>query len=51
VSRQERDELRSDHQEMLDAFIARDAERLKAAAQAHHQRLTACITLLSPEGF
>jgi hypothetical protein len=28
---------------MLAAFVARDAEALKAAADAHHDHLTACI--------
>jgi DNA-binding GntR family transcriptional regulator len=49
VSSQEREEMAADHEEMLAAFEARDAERLKAAAQAHHARLTACITRLSGE--
>jgi DNA-binding GntR family transcriptional regulator len=38
--------MREDHQEMLDAFTARDAERMKAAAEAHHDRLTACISAI-----
>jgi DNA-binding GntR family transcriptional regulator len=47
VSGQDRARLRADHEEMLDAFIARDADRLKAVAEAHHTRLTACISTLS----
>jgi DNA-binding GntR family transcriptional regulator len=35
--------MREDHRLMLDAFVARDAEALKAVAEAHHDRLTACI--------
>jgi DNA-binding FadR family transcriptional regulator len=35
--------MREDHQRMLDAFVARDAETLKAVAEAHHDRLAACI--------
>jgi DNA-binding GntR family transcriptional regulator len=40
---QDRLGMREDHQLMLAAFVARDAEALKAAADAHHDRLTACI--------
>jgi DNA-binding GntR family transcriptional regulator len=43
VTDADRLELQADHQEMLDAFTAGDGARLKAAAQAHHERLTACI--------
>jgi DNA-binding GntR family transcriptional regulator len=43
TSEQDRTGMREDHQEMLDAFVDRDGERLKAAAEAHHARLTACI--------
>lgn len=43
VSEQERADFRADHQEMLDAFVAGDSERLHLAASVHHQRLTACI--------
>jgi DNA-binding GntR family transcriptional regulator len=49
VSPQEREEMASDHEEMLAAFQARDAGRLKAVAQTHHARLTACITRLSAD--
>ena len=43
---QDRAGMREDHQQMLDAFVARDAETLKAVAEAHHDRLTACISRL-----
>lgn len=43
TTEQDRVGMREDHQLMLDAFVARDAEALKAAAEAHHDRLTACI--------
>lgn len=43
TTEQDRAGMREDHQQMLDAFIARDAETLKAVAEAHHDRLTACI--------
>ena len=47
VTGEDRDAMRQDHEEMLAAFVARDADRLKAVAELHHQRLTACITSLS----
>ena len=43
TTEQDRAGMREDHQQMLDAFVARDAETLKAVAEAHHDRLTACI--------
>jgi DNA-binding GntR family transcriptional regulator len=43
TTEEDRAGMRADHQQMLDAFVARDAEALKAAADAHHDRLTACI--------
>jgi DNA-binding GntR family transcriptional regulator len=43
TSEKDRAAMRADHQLMLDAFVARDAEALKAVAEAHHDRLTACI--------
>ena len=43
TTEQDRVEMREDHQQMLDAFVARDAQTLRAVAQAHHDRLTACI--------
>lgn len=43
TTEEDRAGMRADHQLMLDAFVARDAEALKAAADAHHDRLTACI--------
>jgi DNA-binding GntR family transcriptional regulator len=46
TTEEDRAEMREDHQQMLDAFVARDAETLKAVAEAHHDRLTACIARL-----
>jgi DNA-binding GntR family transcriptional regulator len=43
VTGQERVEMRADHEEMLAAFEAGDPPRMRAAAQAHHSRLTGCI--------
>ena len=43
TTEEDRAGMRADHQLMLDAFVARDAETLKAVAEAHHDRLTACI--------
>jgi DNA-binding GntR family transcriptional regulator len=39
-------EMHRDHEEMLAAFLARDAERLVAAARAHHGRLRASLAAL-----
>jgi DNA-binding GntR family transcriptional regulator len=47
VTGEDREAMRKDHEEMLAAFVARDADRLKAVSEVHHQRLTACITSLS----
>ena len=47
VTEQERAEMRADHDEMLAAFEAGDAARLRAAAQTHHRRLTQCITRIA----
>jgi DNA-binding GntR family transcriptional regulator len=49
VSAEDRAELRADHEEMLAAFVARDAARLTAVAATHHSRLTACISSLSDD--
>jgi DNA-binding GntR family transcriptional regulator len=46
VTEAEREEMRADHQTMLDAFVARDAARLREASRQHHERLTACIARL-----
>ncbi len=43
TTEEDRAGMREDHQLMLAAFVARDADALKAAADAHHDRLTACI--------
>lgn len=44
VTPEDRVGMQQDHQEMLDAFAARDSERLRACAHLHHARLTTCIT-------
>jgi len=46
VTEAEREEMRADHQTMLDAFVDRDAARLREASRQHHERLTACIARL-----
>jgi DNA-binding GntR family transcriptional regulator len=46
VSAEERTAMTRDHELMLAAFVGRDAERLKAAAEEHHQRLTVCVSRL-----
>ncbi len=47
TTEEDRAEMQADHQQMLDAFVARNSEALKAAADAHHERLTACIARIS----
>ena len=47
TTEEDRAGMREDHQQMLDAFVARDPEALKTAADAHHERLTACIARIS----
>ncbi len=44
VTPEDRTAMQADHQEMLEAFVARDAERLKNCARRHHARLTVCIS-------
>lgn len=39
-------EMHLDHEEMLSAFLARDVDRLVAAARAHHGRLRASLAAL-----
>jgi DNA-binding GntR family transcriptional regulator len=50
VSEDDREGMQADHQEMLEAFVARDSERLLAAAAAHHERLTTAISTLGRGG-
>jgi DNA-binding GntR family transcriptional regulator len=47
TTEEDRAGMREDHQLMLDAFVARDADALRSAADAHHERLTACIARIS----
>ncbi|WP_280304639.1 GntR family transcriptional regulator [Nocardia abscessus] len=56
IGRADRVRLHTDHALMLDAFLARDVERLLLVAEQHHRRLEAVITrlptntgLLAPE--
>jgi DNA-binding GntR family transcriptional regulator len=42
----DRTQLNEDHQDMLDAFMARDADRLLASAAIHHRRLNAVVATL-----
>lgn len=49
VTEDERGQMRTDHQVMLDAFVARDAARLREVSGEHHDRLTACIARLGDE--
>ena len=43
VSQQQRDDLHTDHRELLEAFVAGDVARLSELAVRHHQRLTECV--------
>lgn len=47
VAAADRIELQADHQSMLEAFVARNAEGLRAAAEVHQARLSRCVTALS----
>ncbi|MEU5840753.1 GntR family transcriptional regulator [Rhodococcus sp. NPDC047139] len=49
VSDTERAELHAEHEAMLEAFLARDPERLLAASEHHNRRLDDAIATLSPE--
>lgn len=46
VEREQRARLHDDHGEMLDAFQARDVERLLASSAAHHRRLNEVVATL-----
>jgi len=46
IDRCDRERLHSDHIAMLDAFLARDVERLLAVADEHHRRLESVIATL-----
>jgi DNA-binding GntR family transcriptional regulator len=48
VEQADRARLHQDHRVMLDAFVARDADRLMAAATAHHQLLNKVVATLPP---
>ncbi len=46
VEHQQRARLHEDHHEMLDAFLARDVDRLLASSAAHHRRLNDVVATL-----
>jgi DNA-binding GntR family transcriptional regulator len=46
VSDDAKAEMHHDHEEMLAAFLARDVDRLVAAARTHHDRLRASLAAL-----
>lgn len=46
IGRADRVRLHTDHALMLDAFMARDVDRLLLAAEQHHSRLATVITTL-----
>jgi DNA-binding GntR family transcriptional regulator len=46
LTAQERVDMQRDHEEMLDAFTARDVDRAVSVGRAHHERLAACIARL-----
>ena len=48
VEHAQRARLHEDHGEMLDAFLARDVERLLASSAAHHRRLNEVVATLPP---
>lgn len=47
VPRVDRNLLHEDHNEMLDAFLSRDVDRLLATAAVHHGRLNTVVSTLS----
>ena len=46
VEHSQRAPLHDDHDEMLDAFLARDVDRLLASSAAHHRRLNEVVATL-----
>jgi DNA-binding GntR family transcriptional regulator len=44
----ERSALHAEHRDMLDAFLARDGERLATVSAAHHRHLEESIAALPP---
>ncbi|MFI9408096.1 GntR family transcriptional regulator [Nocardia sp. NPDC052316] len=49
IGRGERVRLHTDHALMMDAFLARDVDRLLSAAERHHRRLETVIATLSTD--
>jgi len=48
VEHADRARLHEDHEDMLDAFVSKDIERLLAVAAVHHQRLNTVVATLPP---
>jgi DNA-binding GntR family transcriptional regulator len=51
IPESDREQFHADHQEMLDAYIARDAEGLVSSSERHHQRLESVIAALPDRSF
>ena len=49
ISEPERAAMREDHERMLEAFVARDAERLTELAAQHHERLSDAVARLQQD--
>jgi DNA-binding GntR family transcriptional regulator len=49
VPQTDRSLLHEDHNDMLDAFLCRDIDRLLATATVHHRRLNAVVATLPPD--
>jgi DNA-binding GntR family transcriptional regulator len=49
VRQADRSLLHEDHNDMLDAFLARDVDRLLATAAIHHRRLNVVVSTLPPD--
>lgn len=49
ISEPERAAMREDHERMLEAFVARDAEQLSALAAEHHERLMEAVARLQQD--
>ena len=48
VEHADRARLHEDHEDMLDAFVSKDIDRLLAVAAVHHQRLNTVVATLPP---
>jgi len=45
----QRARLHEDHRDLLDAFLARDVDRLLTTSAAHHRRLNEVVASLPPD--